>query len=263
PAQAPPGSVVSQAGEQAAKLVEPLKPVKKLFGGEGPFFGMARNWEGNATVGFAYSGGNSRTSTMTTGFRGVKSGHTDKLTVYGRSLWNSNRATDTAVTTQNAVWGGLRYDRNVNDRMFGFGSYDFERDRPRNLYFRSVLGGGIGHHTVKTERTELEVIVGGAWNRTWQAGPNTDTPEALFGNTFRHKFNGRLRVQQSFTVFQNITDKDEFRFLFDTTLSLDVTKRIGIHFTFGDRYNNDPQGNARRNDFIFTTGFRWAFGKKN
>lgn len=257
---------VKEAAEKAdakppAKPTSPIKPVPKLFG-EGAFFGIANGWNGDANIGFSYTTGNSRTSTMTTNIRGVKSGHSDKLTVYSRSLWNNNRNTDTPVTTQNAVWGGLRYDRNVNDRMFGFVSYDFERDRPRKLNYRSVLGGGIGHHTIKNDRTELELFAGGGWNRTWMVGPNTDTPEALAGNTFKHKINSKLRLQQSFTIYQNMTDINEFRFIFDTTVSVDITKRIGWHFTIGDRYNNDPAGNARSNDFLFTTGMRWNFGKR-
>jgi putative salt-induced outer membrane protein len=253
---------------EEVNVVEAKEPVvsaapsrRRLIGGE-RFIGLADGWEGNANVGFSYTTGNSRTSTMTTGIRGVKTGETDKLTVYARSLWNSNRNAALNTTTQNAVWGGLRYDRRIGDRLFGFGSYDFERDRPRRLNFRSVLGGGLGHHTIKSENTELDLIFGTAWNRTWQVGQNTDTPEGLAGNTLKHRFNGRLRFQQTFTFFQNMTDANEFRFILDATVTADLTRRIGLHFTVGDRFNNDPARNARKNDFLFTTGLRWNFGTR-
>lgn len=240
----------------------PLKPVPRLIG-DGPLYGLANGWDGNANVGLSYTSGNSQTTTMTTGIQAVKTGGRDKLTIYARSLWNSNRNSGSHITTQNAVWGGLRYDRNLNDRVFGFVSYDFERDRPKRLNFRSVAGGGLGHQTIKTERTELEFLVGGAWNRSWQqSGPNTDTPEALAGNTLKHKFHDRLKIRQTLTYSQNITDRNEFRFIFDTTLSADVTKRIGWYVTIGDRFNNDPVGNSKQNDFLFTTGMRWNFGRK-
>ena len=145
---------------------------------------------------------------------------------------------------------------------FVFGSYDFERDRPRKLYFRSVLGGGLGHRFLKTKSTEFDILVGGAWNRTWQTGNNTDTPEALFGNSLKHKLTNRLRFQHTMTFYQNITDHNEFRFIFDSSLTADITKRIGIHFTIGDRFNNDPASTSKRNDFLFTTGIRWNFGTK-
>jgi putative salt-induced outer membrane protein len=243
-----------------AAAPEPQR-IPKIFG-EGPLYGLGAGWDGNANVGLSYTSGNSRTTTMTTGIRAVKNGGNDKLTVYARSLWHSNRNSGFQVTTQNAVWGGLRYDRNLNDRVFGFASYDFERDRPKGLNLRSVIGAGLGHHTIKRDDTELEMIVGGAWNRSWQRGPNTDTPEAFLGNTLKHKFHERIRIQQSFTVSQNITDRNEYRFIFDATLSADVTKRIGWFITLGDRFNNDPAGMGKKNDLLLTTGMRWNFGRK-
>lgn len=244
----------------AQKPTAPIKPPARLFGGR--YMGIADGWEGNANVGFSYTSGNSNYTTMSTGLRAVKSGDRDNLTVYARSLWYSNRNSGQMVTTQNAFWGGVRYDRTIDRKKFGFISYDFERDKPRNLHFRSVTGGGLGLHMVKNERTEFDVLLGGAWNRTWQAGDNSDTPEGLAGATFKHRFHEKLRVQNTITFFQNVTDAKEYRFIFDSTLSVDVTKRVGVFITFGDRFNNDPFGTAKRNDFLFTTGMKWNFGKK-
>jgi putative salt-induced outer membrane protein YdiY len=244
----------------AAKPAAPIKQPARLFGGR--YIGVADGWEGNANVGFSYTSGNSNYTTMSTGLRAVKAGGKDNLTVYARSLWYSNRSSGRMVTTQNAFWGGARYDRNIDRKNFGFVSYDFERDRPRGLNFRSVAGAGFGRHLLKNETTELDVIVGGAWNRTWQRGDNPDTPEGLAGATFKHRFHEKLRVQNNITFFQNVTDAAEYRFIFDSTLSVDVTKRIGVFITVGDRFNNDPLGVSKRNDFLFTTGMKWNFGKK-
>ena len=235
-------------------------PKARLFGGR--HMGIADGWEGSANVGFSYTSGNSNTTTMATSLRAVKTGGHDNLTVYARSLWNSNHGGGHMETTQNAFWGGARYDRNIGDKTFGFISYDFERDRPKKLNFRSVAGGGVGHHTLKEEQTQLDLIFGAAWNRTWQPGHNTDTPEALIGSTLKHKFHDRLRLQKSFTYFQNVTDAKEYRFLFDATLSADVTKRVGVFITLGDRFNNDPLGTSKKNDLLFTTGMKWNFGRK-
>jgi len=241
----------------AAKPIAAVRPPARLF--RGP---ITEGWEGNANVGFSYTSGNSNYTTMSTGLRAVKTGGNDNLTVYARSLWYSNRNSGRMVTTQNAFWGGARYDRNIDRKNFGFLSYDFERDRPRELNFRSVAGAGFGRHLLKNERSELDVILGGAWNRTWQRGDNTDTPEGLAGATLKHRFHEKLRVQNTITFFQNITDVAEYRFIFDSTLSVDVTKRIGVFITVGNRFNNDPLGTSKRNDFLFTTGMKWNFGKK-
>lgn len=255
-----PASVQEEKNEAPPAAVPADPPPPRLFGGR--FMGLVDGWEGNANVGFSYTSGNSNNTTLSTGLRAVKNGGSDKLTVYVRSLWNSNRGSGQTVTTQNAFWGGGRYDRNLANRVFAFFSYDFERDRPKKLNFRSVVGGGLGHHLIRSERTEMDLLVGAGWNRTWQNGPNTDTPEALFGATLKHRFHDRIRAQQTSTYFQNITSASSFRFLFDASVSADVTKRIGFFVTVGDRFNNEPIGNAKKNDFLFTTGMKWDFGKK-
>ncbi|CAN5480272.1 hypothetical protein BH10ACI2_BH10ACI2_08220 [soil metagenome] len=223
---------------------------------------MSENWEGNSNLGFSFTSGNSNNITMSTGLRASKVSPVDGMTIYVRSLWNSTHGSPHKVTTQNAFWGGVRYDRNINRELFGFVSYDFERDKPKRLDFRSVAGGGLGHRMVKNDRTDLEFVVGGAWNRTWQAGGGTDTPEGLAGVTFRHRFNGKLRYQNTFTYFQNITDQNEYRYIFDSNVTIDMTKRVGFYVALGNRFNNDPNGNAKKNDFLFTTGLKWNFGKK-
>ena len=248
-------------GAQAKTAEAPKKAIQRKLFGDGKAFGILNGWSGNATICYNYASGNSKSATLTTSLRAVKEGTKDKLTVYARSLWFTSRRSGTSITTSNAFWGGARYDRNVDKKLFGFVSYDFERDRPKKLMFRSIVGAGIGHHTIKNDRTELDLLGGMAWNRTWQDNTKTDTPEGLAGTVFKHKFNGRLRVLGTLTFFQNITDSAEYRFITDSTVSIDVTKRVGIFFTVGNRFNNDPPLNTEKNDFLFTTGLKWNFGK--
>jgi putative salt-induced outer membrane protein len=245
--------------EPKAAVAAFRKPERIFSGG---FRGLAEGWEGNANVGFSVTSGNSNNTTMATGLRAVKNGGPDKLTVYARSVWNSDRGNGHMVTTQNAFWGGVRYDRNLDGRQFGFVSYDFERDRPRGLNMRSVAGAGLGRHVVKSETSEIDVLLGGAWNRTWQTGDNTDTPEAIAGLNLKHRLSEKLKFQNSLTFFQNVTDRSEYRVIMDATFSVDVTKRVGVFITIGDRFNNDPYHSSRRNDFLFTTGMKWNFGRK-
>ena len=84
---------------------------------------------------------------------------------------------------------------------------------------------------------------------------------AIAGLSVKHRFHEKFRYQNSITFFQNITDAGEFRVMMDATFSVDVTKRVGMFMTFGDRFNNDPLTGSKRNDFLFTTGMKWNFGR--
>jgi putative salt-induced outer membrane protein YdiY len=199
---------------------------------------------------------------FTTGVRAEKSSENDKWTTYGNVLWNRSKVAGINTTTSNAMWGGLRYDRNITKRVFAFGAFDFERDRPQLLNMRTVFGGGLGVHAIKNDRTELDLFSGLAYNRTWFVGPNKNSAELLVGNTFKHKFNDRVKFQQGFTLYPNLSDGGEYRFVFDSTLSADITKRIGWFVTIGDRFNSLPVIGAEKNDFLFATGLKVGFGKK-
>jgi putative salt-induced outer membrane protein YdiY len=218
-------------------------------------------WEGTANLGFSLTGGNSKTSTFTAGVRAEKSGESNKWTTYLNSLWNRNRIGNSNVTTSNAIWGGIRYDKNINKKTFVFGLYDFERDRPQRVNFRSVLGAGLGYHAVKNDKTELDLFGGAAWNKTWFIGPNRSSAEVLVGNTLKHKFNDRVKIQQGFTLYPSLSNGGEYRFIFDSTLTADVTKRMGWFVTLADRYNSLPLAGVQKNDYLFATGLKWSFGK--
>lgn len=223
--------------------------------------GLTAGWDGSANLGFSMSRGNAVTTTFTAGLRAERSTDKDKWTVYLNSLWNRNRVAGLDVTASNAFWGGVRYDRNITSKLFAFGSYDFERDIPQLLKYRSVAGGGLGYHVIKNDKTELDVFGGAAWNKTWFIGATTSSAEVLVGNTLKHKFNDKMRFQQGFTFYPNMTDGGEFRFIFDSTLSADLTKRIGWFVTVGDRYNSAPMLGAQKNDFLLSTGIKIGFGK--
>ena len=66
-----------------------FKAPERIF--SGGFKGLVGGWEGNANIGFSVTSGNSNNTTMTTGLRAVKNGGPDKLPVYARSVWNSDR----------------------------------------------------------------------------------------------------------------------------------------------------------------------------
>ncbi|HRH41699.1 MAG TPA: DUF481 domain-containing protein [Pyrinomonadaceae bacterium] len=255
PEKAAVSEVIAKSEEKEAEPTAPISKSRAL--------GFTEGWDGTANVGFSFTNGNSKTSTFTAGIRAEKSSERNKWTAYTNSLWNRNRVAGINVTTSNAVWGGLRYDRNITKKVFAFGSYDFERDKPQLLNFRSVVGAGLGYHAVKNDNTELDFFGGAAWNKTWYVGGLTkSSAEALVGNTLKHKLNDKVKFQQGFTLYPNLTDTGEYRFVFDSTLSADLTKRIGWFVTIADRYNSLPLLGVEKNDFLFATGLKVGFGKK-
>ena len=117
-------------------------------------------WHGALNAGVDVSRGNAETTTVSTNGVMTRLGRTDRLGLFGTSLFSSVGSGTTATTTARASRGGIRYDHDVLGRLFGFGFGDVENDPLQLLDLRTVVGGGAGAHLVKTDDTQFNLFGG-------------------------------------------------------------------------------------------------------
>lgn len=224
--------------------------------------GLLEGWTGGADVGFALTSGNSDTTNLAVGVGLARETRNDKTTIYAASVYSRDSSSGESETIANTVRGGVRYDRNINKRWFGYGFVDLEHNGLQDLTLRLVPGGGIGYHAIRNERTELDLLGGLAWNKEYFKGDFNDrsSAEAQAGQTLVHQFNSRVSLKEQLFFFPNLTRGGEYRINFDTTLVTDVTRRIGWQLTVSDRYLSNPPFGFEKNDLILTTGLKIKLG---
>ena len=122
--------------------------------------GLMHGWNGGANVGFSLARGNSQTENLALAFNAVHPTLNDKITLYASSINTKNNLADTGSTVANLVQGGLRYDRNMNPRVFVFGAADFMSNALQFLDLRQVYTGGFGFHAIKSDATTLDFLGG-------------------------------------------------------------------------------------------------------
>jgi putative salt-induced outer membrane protein YdiY len=128
--------------------------------------GLLEGWEGGANVSFALTRGNSETKNLALAFNGTRTSLRDKLTLYANTVYSTNDAPGAAPsTTANAVQAGIRYDRNITGRLFGYVTTDFQTDALQSLNLRSVPGAGLGFHAIKNENTTFDLLAGANYTR--------------------------------------------------------------------------------------------------
>jgi len=217
-------------------------------------------WTGTLDTGFSLTRGNSDTTTFTAGLNATRQTATDKITVTATSVFAQNSTTGPTVTSASAVRGGGRYDVNVGDRVFAFGSLDLEHDRLQRLDLRTVIGSGLGWHARKSERTVFDVFGGATLNReNFSAQPDRTSSEALVGQEFSHKLSSRMTVKQRLSFYPRLNDPGEFRLNVDTTAVTPLTKWVGLQVTVSNRYVSGVGAPAHANDMLVTTGLRFTF----
>ncbi|MGB8970302.1 MAG: DUF481 domain-containing protein, partial [Candidatus Sulfotelmatobacter sp.] len=103
--------------------------------------GLTHGWNGGVDVGFSLARGNSETENLALALNAAHPTLNDKIILHVSSIYTDNQLA-TPSTVADLVQAGVRYDRNINPRVFGFGAADFMSNALQDLDLRSVYAGG-------------------------------------------------------------------------------------------------------------------------
>lgn len=224
--------------------------------------GWGKLWAGTATAGFAGTAGNARTLTFTSGLNAARVTATDKTSLYFTAIKASAFANGHNSDTAQTVRGGVGYDHNFTKRLFSNAFNDYEYDRFQNLDLRAVIGGGLGIHATKTERSQLDLVGGVDFNHSRFSTPSTrNTAEVFGGNDYSLKMTGTTSLVQSFRLFDDLRDTGTYRINFDVGLSAKFSKWLNWNVSLSDRYLSHPAPGRKTNDFLYTTGLGFVFAR--
>jgi putative salt-induced outer membrane protein len=234
--------------------------------------GLLEGWTGAAVVGFSLTRGNSQTENLSLAFNAARTTKDDKLSMYANSIYGTNQLA-TPSETANTENGGIRYDRNINPRMFGFVAADFSSNALQDLNLRSVGTVGLGYHAIKNDQTTLDLLAGGNFtdeNYAEPANPTATPPTPAMkiihnygaltlGEELTHKLGKTTVLAQKLYFYPNLTETGEYRGTFDLGLVTKISKWLGWQNHFGDIYVSNPPEGTKQNDVVLTTGLNVSF----
>jgi putative salt-induced outer membrane protein YdiY len=219
-------------------------------------------WTGFLDTGLATTRGNAETTTINLTMNAARVTPRDKISTYFTSLYATNSTTGESIATAKAIRGGIKYEMNINEKLFGFGFTDLEFDEFQRLDLRFVSGGGLGYHVIKNESTMLDLFTGGSLNKEFfSTGINRTAGEILFGDEFNYKVLRGTSIRQRAVIFPNISETGAYRITFDLGTVTAINKWLGWQFTISDRYLSNPPPGTRKNDILITTGLRLTFAR--
>lgn len=232
-----------------------------------------QGWTGGTTVGFALTGGNSETKSLSLAFTGDRKTAHDEIKMYENTVYATNDAPRafpslTADTNQ----GGARYSRNLNQRLFAYGSADFQTDALQELNLRSIIGGGFGVHLIKSSQTTLDFLGGLNYtHESYGAVPATATTPAqapitqsfaalTLGEEFTRKLGASTVVTEKAYYFPDLTQSgSQYLATFNFGTVTKLSKWLGWQNAFGDVYVTNPPAGTKKNDLLLTTGLNVTF----
>ena len=236
--------------------------------------GLMHGWNGGINLGFSVARGNSETENLALAFNAVHPTEHDKITMYATSIYTTNNLA-TPGTVANLTTGGIRYDRDLNPRLFAFVGADFMANALQYLDLRQVYGGGLGYHAIKSDNTTLDFL--GGLNYTHETYSNGSVvvagPPPIFGSygvtnrfvaltlgdEWDQKVGKSTTLTQTFGFFPDLQHTGDYRFTFNFGTVTKLNKWLGWQNQFGDIYVSNPPVDAKKNDLIFTTGLNITF----
>lgn len=264
-----------QVATSSGQVAAPLSDVKSLAQ-EADYektvhASLLENWKGGANVGFSLTRGNSETSNFALSFLAARQTLRDKLGLYANSVFARSTIANpgavppapltTTTTTANTAGGGLRYDRNLDDKLFAFVAADFFADALQSLNLRSVFGGGLGYHAIKNDNTTLDFLGGLNYTHESYDAFTRNLVALTLGEELMHKLGKSTVLNQSLYLFPDLNNLGEFRGTFNLATVTKINKRFGWQNAFADIYVSNPPTGKRQNDVILTTGLNVSFGQ--
>jgi putative salt-induced outer membrane protein YdiY len=222
--------------------------------------GFTEGWQGGTTVSFALTRGNSQAKNLALAFNATRKTLHDKLGAYANTVYATNDAPGAfPSTTANAIQGGIRYDHDFTPRLFGFGSADFQTDQLQTLNLRSILGGGIGFHAIKSDSTTLDLLGGVNYTRENYDAFSRNFAAGTIGEELLHKLRASTSLTQSAYFYPDFNSAGEYRSTFNFGTVTKLSKWLGWQNAFGDIYVSNPPVGKKKNDILYTTGLNISF----
>ncbi len=216
--------------------------------------GWGHAWAGAATVSLALARGNSETATFGAGFTAARTTRTDKTSLYANTLYSTN-ANAVPSTSANTTNGGLRYDHNLNPKLFAFGTGDFATNALQDLDLRSIVGGGFGWHVSKSARQTFDVLGGAVWtHETYSPGPTNSFAALNLGQVYNRKIGAASVFTEQTYFYPDLSQTGRYELSADSSFTTRLGKLFNWNTAFSDRYTSFPPAGTLSNDVILTTG---------
>jgi putative salt-induced outer membrane protein YdiY len=221
-------------------------------------------WRGTLGLGFSHAAGNANSTNFTVKGEAARSTADDKWNLFGEGL----RARSEGVTSGNRLRLGTRYDSNLSERVFAFGSLEAERDTVAELDRRTLVGTGLGHKLVNAPDTTFNLIGGLAYTSDRYAAPREIDDDLLtrysrlngvLGEESTHKISAATSANQRLVVSPDLRSTGTYRAQWDAGLAVEMTSSMSLTVALGVRYDNDPGVGLERTDSLLTTGIAVKF----
>ncbi|MBI1394736.1 MAG: DUF481 domain-containing protein [Betaproteobacteria bacterium] len=229
-------------------------------------------WRALFGLAFTSVSGNSENSSLGLNADAVRQTDADKLTLYGQYLRAQAKVGGTTSKTSDLLRLGGKYDWDVTERVYAYGTGGFERDKIARIDSRWLVGGGAGYKLIEAPDTTFDVFGGLNVRTDRYSDPGViidnelrrtyTTLEMQLGEDSTHKISDSTSFRQRFVLYPNLDNFGEYRAVFDAGLVVSMTDRFKLTMSVVDRYDSLATDPIKKNDLIVFAGVSYQYGPK-
>lgn len=220
----------------------------------------SNGWSGEGSLSAGVTTGNTETTDLGLG---VDVEREAGLWTIGVNAVADYGETDGAET-KNRIFLGTHLDRQINDKLFGFGQLSYEKDEFSGFESRTFIGAGLGYEIFNSDALQWTVR-GGPGFKIDEIEATLTTPattEESFGATATSNWAYQFNENVSLTNDTNVLYADTSTQIGNViALTASLTNTLSARVSFEARHDTNPPAGFEDTDTISRVSLVYAFGK--
>jgi hypothetical protein len=222
--------------------------------------GRWQRFSGSADLGYSFTKASERTQFNFSGDVTYRTAHYS-----GQLNYSSTFGTSKGETDADRKLMGLIGTRQFSRKWLAYSQMRFEHNLELQLDRRFSFLGGPGYSLVQSNRSLVTLIGAASFSRESYYGESySKNAEGFFGIDvqFFKLYSPKFDIVNQFVFLPNFTTKGRRRMEFNSKLRIEVLRDFFVTMTLYDSYDSKPPSEtASKNDYGFTTGLSWSFGR--
>jgi hypothetical protein len=216
---------------------------------------------GGVNFGTTYSKGNQSTQYNLSG-----------LVSYPRERWtaqvgfssNLNRSSGATASTWNQVTPSFQRLLRWNNYFYE-GIANFLQSDEQGINLQTTLGSGIGRYLKNTNRTNVSILGGFAWQNTRYSpsivpiGTQNVATALIGGEVKLYRFN-KTNLDVTALLLPAVSEPGRVFFTTNASYYIKITGNLSWNISFYGNWDNRPPGNLPGSNYGTSSGLSWTFG---
>ena len=217
-------------------------------------------WTGEGALSAGVSTGNTETTDVGLG---VTLGRDIELWTVGLRA-NADYGDTEGTETKNRLFFGANLDRQINDRLFGFGQVSYEKDEFSGFDSRIFVGGGLGY----------DIYTGDKLSWTVRGGPGFKIDEIaatdLLPASTEESFGATAASNWAYAFNENVSLSNDTNVLYAETstqignilaLTATLSDALSARMSFEARHDTNPPAGFEDTDTITRVSLVYGIGQ--